>query len=198
MKWQTMNLYVYESYQGNRTQAPATEELIKLSLKQYMAENNIPLARPLEQMPIERTNKGKPFISDLGIHFSVSHSDRVWVCLVGDAESGVDIQNKSHKNYEAIAKRFFQPDEQDAIATGGLPTFISIWCRKEAFIKYYGMTIGDTIDWLNVAKEGQLVDEMDHEGQTVVFTDIEVHPDYFCVAATNKREEIWTRKIQTE
>lgn len=192
-----MNLYMYESYQGNKTQAPATEELIRQSLKQYMAENGIPSATPIEQLTIERTNKGKPFVPGLGIHFSVSHSERVWVCLVGDVESGVDIQNKTHKNYEAIAKRFFQLDEQEAIKTGGLQTFISIWCRKEAFIKYYGMTIGDTIDWLNVAKEGRPADEMIHERQTIVFTDIDVHPEYFCVAATNKREEIWTRKIQT-
>jgi len=192
-----MILYVYENYKGNRTDEPNTERLIALALNQYADETGLILP-PGENSKICRTQKGKPYIEGIPVHISVSHSDHLWVCLAGDTESGVDIQNKSHSNFEAISKRFFQPDEQQAVLDGGVQAFIAIWCRKEAFIKYFGMTIGDTIDWLNVAPEGVPASQVRYNGNTISFTEIEVHPEFLCVVATGTKEEIWIRKIQVD
>lgn len=193
-----MILYVYENYKGNRTTDLNTEQLVSLAVRQYAAETGLVLPIGQNSFPICRTQKGKPYVDGLPIHFSVSHSDFLWVCLIGTTENGVDIQNKRHSNFEAIAHRFFQPDEQKAVQTGGVQTFISIWCRKEAFIKYHGMTIGETIDWLNVAKGGIPATQIEYLEHLIAFSEIMVHPEFICVAATSAKEEIWIRKLQVD
>lgn len=194
-----MNLYVYDNYKGNRTADLSTDQLIKITLKQYCKELGVKTLGDTRMDPnIRRTQNGKPYIDNLSLHLSVSHSEHLWVCLIGESENGVDIQRRDHRNYQAIARRFYQPEEQTAVQNVGLDSFISIWCRKEAFIKYYGMTIGETIDWLNVAQDGAPSKEIEYRGNTIFFSDLDVHPNFLCVAATSVKEEIWIRKIITE
>lgn len=191
-----MVLYVYDQYMGNRAAAPNTEQLIGLALQQYEKENGLNLIGDQNSPRICRTQKGKPYIENYPAHISVSHSDNLWVCLFGKTESGIDIQNKDHSNYAAISHRFFQPEEQNAVKAGGIEAFMAIWCRKEAFIKFYGLTIGETIDWLDVAKDGKPADAIEYLDQTITFTEINVHQGFLCVVASDKKEEIWIRKIQ--
>jgi phosphopantetheinyl transferase len=120
----------------------------------------------------------------------------MWVCLVGDVENGVDLQYKIHSNFEAISRRFYQPEEQKAVATDGIEAFIAIWCRKEAFIKLFGLSIGDTIDWLNVAMDKAPASQIQYLDRLITFTEVDIHPDFLCVAAMEKKEDIWIRKIQ--
>ncbi len=193
-----MILYVFEHYTGNKNKDQNTETLVALALKQYVIETGFQYPINNSTFSICKTQKGKPYIEGYPLHFSVSHSDHMWVCLIGNAENGVDIQNKNHSNYEAIARRFFQPEEQIAVATGGIISFIRIWCRKEAFIKLFGLTIGDTIDWLNVAEDETPASYINYLDRRIAFSEIDVHPEYLCVAAMEKKEEIWIRKIQAE
>lgn len=194
-----MILYVYDNYKGNNEAFLSTAHLIILALKQYHKEIGKEFITDVTMMPeILRTQKGKPYLENLPVHFSVSHSENLWVCLINDTENGVDIQSRNHRNYEAIAHRFYQPEEQIAVRNGGLPAFISIWCRKEAFIKYHGLTIGETIDWLNVAQEGAPAEQIEYCGHTIVFSDIDVHPNFLCVAATSTKDKIWIREIITD
>jgi 4'-phosphopantetheinyl transferase len=193
-----MILYVYDQYRGNKTVSLNTDQLITLALNQYISETGLGRLREQRSFQICRTQKGKPYVENFPAHFSVSHSDQLWICLIGNEESGVDIQNISHTNYEAISNRFFQKEEQKAVHNGGVETFMSIWCRKEAFIKFYGMTIGETIDWLNVAARGTPADKLEYLGKTIFFSELEVHPEFFCVAATSTKEAIWIRTIQVD
>jgi len=193
-----MILYVFDLYTGNKNKDQNTETLVHLAIKQYLFETNNEIQFNHNDFPICKTQKGKPYIEGFPIHFSVSHSDHMWVCLMGDEENGVDIQNMAHPNYEAIARRFFQPEEQKAVTTGGFLSFFKIWCRKEAFIKLFGLTIGDAIDWLNVAKDEIPAKQIEYMKRRIIFSEIDVHPEYCCVAAIEKREEIWIRKIQIE
>jgi phosphopantetheinyl transferase len=193
-----MILYIYDQYRGNKANQRSTEQLVGLALKQYSDEKG--LLSPIDEKTIRicKTQKGKPYIEDHSLHFSVSHSDHMWVCLVGDFENGVDIEKKTRSNFEAITRRFFQPEEQKAVAAGGIASFIAIWCRKEAFIKFFGLTIGDTIDWLNVATDETPAKQIDYMNRMITFSEIDVHPEYLCVAAIDKKEEIWIRRIQAD
>lgn len=193
-----MILYIFDQYSGNKNQDQNTEALVTLALKQYFTETHIENQINDNDFRICKTQKGKPYIEGFPVHFSVSHSDHMWVCLMGDTENGVDIQNMAHSNYEAIARRFFQPEEQKAVDTGGILSFFKLWCRKEAFIKLFGLTIGDTIDWLNVAEEEIPATQIEYMERRIIFSEIDVHQEYCCVAAMAKKEEIWVRKIQTD
>jgi len=193
-----MILYIYDHYMGNRTSQLNTNQLIDLALRQYVNETGMLAALDDKAFSICKTQKGKPYIEGLPLHFSVSHSDHMWVCLVGDVENGVDIQNKTHLNYEAISRRFFQPEEQKAVEMGGIAAFIAIWCRKEAFIKLFGLSIGDTIDWLDVAKDEAPASHIKYLDRVITFSEVDIHPEFLCVAAMDKKEEIWIKKIQAD
>lgn len=196
-----MILYVYDQYAGNKTKRCNTNQLVSIALQQYVKETGNFNTSNDSTFLMNKTQKGKPYIEGLPLHFSVSHSERIWVCLVGEVENGVDIQYKTHSNYDAISRRFYQPEEQAAVAIGGMSAFISIWCRKESFIKLLGLTIGETIEWLNVAKDNIPAMQIQYNDRTIEFSEIEVHPEFVCVAAMDqavKKEEIWIRQIQVD
>jgi phosphopantetheinyl transferase len=193
-----MYIYYYDAYRGNRTTAPNTEQLISLAINRYVSDANLSLPTNKTEFTICRTQKGKPYLDGFPGNISVSHSDHLWVCSIGSSQNGIDIQNMNHSNYEAISHRFFQPDEQEAVNQGGIQAFMAIWCRKEAFIKYHGLTIGDTIDWLNVAKDGCPQNQIEYMDQQIYFSEIQVAPEYLCVVATSAKEMIWVKKLQVE
>jgi len=193
-----MILYVFDQYSGNKTNERNTTQLVALALKQYAEETGLVNHIDEKTFLMCKTQKGKPYIEGHPVHFSVSHSDNIWVCLVGDSENGVDVQKKTHSNYQAISRRFFQPEEQRAVEAGGVESFIAIWCRKEAFIKLFGLTIGDTIEWLNVAKDESPAQQIEYLDRMIAFSEIDVNLEYLCVAAMYKKEEICIRKIQVD
>jgi len=193
-----MFLYVYDHYNGNRGDTPNTEQLISYAAKQYLFDTGLALDLEPVLASLKRSRKGKPYFEGSPVHCSVSHSENIWVCLMGSRTVGVDVQKNRQNNYQAIAKRFFQPEEQTVVESDGLLAFIGLWCRKEAFIKYHGYTIGDTIDWLNVAHDGNPAPQVTYNDQTVYFTELDVHQDFTCVAANDVKERIWIRKLEVK
>lgn len=193
-----MYIYVYDQYEGNRGETPNTETLISIACRQYLKDAELNLDAAVLLSALKRSEKGKPYFDGFPIYCSVSHSGKLWVCLFSSQQVGVDIQKNQQKNHLAIARRFFQPEEQKAVETGGLSAFIALWCRKEAFIKYQGSTIGETIDWLNVAEDGSAASRIDYQGRVLHFSTIAVNPDYTCVAAHEAKEEIWIKKLKTK
>jgi 4'-phosphopantetheinyl transferase len=104
---------------------------------------------------------GKPMLADGFPHFSLSHRRGISIIAVADAQIGVDLEfADSQIEIDAIAARFFAPDEREALRL--LPDdercdlFFRLWTRKEAFVKASGVGIsgsftgfsalGDTIE----------------------------------------------------
>ncbi len=93
---------------------------------------------------------GKPYFkSHPDVHFSVSHSDGVWICAFADSEIGCDVQeyrtDDTPSRLDKIARRWFSAAEYRYF-TGqgsGADEFCRIWSRKEAYVKYTGNGIGD-------------------------------------------------------
>ena len=67
--------------------------------------------------------KGKPYFQQLDTHFSISHSEDIWLCLMGPSCCGVDVQYIKPCNYNSIAGRFFTQKEADYVAAHGLEGF---------------------------------------------------------------------------
>ncbi len=91
-----------------------------------------------EKTQILRTDMGKPYFNDLDVHFSISHSQDIWACLMGPDCCGLDIQYIKPCNYKRIAKRFFSLWENAYIEQNDIEGFFDIWTRKEAYGKYTG------------------------------------------------------------
>lgn len=88
---------------------------------------------------------GKPVCMSHHIHFSISHSDRLFVMIVSNHEIGIDLEKHKHrKNITAIMEEYFHPDETKHYKSLALPDertmfFYDLWTKKEAYAKYLGV-----------------------------------------------------------
>ncbi|MBR0288530.1 MAG: hypothetical protein IJQ82_06080 [Selenomonadaceae bacterium] len=67
-------------------------------------------SRPIEEIQIERDERGKPFIVDGFLMISLAHSKNFVSCSVGKVPSGVDVE-EDFTDALAIAKNFFTAQE---------------------------------------------------------------------------------------
>ena len=97
------------------------------------------LQHPPELIILSREPDGKPHLRGLNpkFEFNLSHSGNWWA-LAFNREGipiGFDIEDTEKKrDFEALRKRFFAPDEQTR-------SFCSTWTRKEAILKCLGLGI---------------------------------------------------------
>jgi 4'-phosphopantetheinyl transferase len=84
---------------------------------------------------------GKPYLQDIPLFFSLSHSGNYVLCAVSNTEVGIDIEK--HDIYEAQLANFFHSDEISHIASVSCENqtelFFKIWSLKESYIKYLGL-----------------------------------------------------------
>lgn len=107
-------------------------------LRCVAADVLLQIALGRSDLPIETNEFGKPFVSDVpGFHFNLSHSGRYVVLAYGDREVGVDVQQHTAGNTDALARRWFSPEEY-AYAEGSRQRFYEIWTAKESYVKYLG------------------------------------------------------------
>lgn len=113
--------------------------------------------------------KGKPFFKSSDTHFSISHSEGLWACLIGPSCCGLDVQYIKPCNYNKIAGRFFSEKETAYISEKGLDAFYKIWTRREAYAKYTGEGFF-----------GPMPDLIDEEGELKVILECGDHMVRFC------------------
>lgn len=96
-----------------------------------------------DRYAVKQTAYGKPYIPDIpDFYFNLSHSGR-WVAIAfGDSEVGVDVEQIcTDTDIEAIAGRFFSPEEQRFIQEKPAESrqrFFEIWTGKESYVKFLG------------------------------------------------------------
>lgn len=82
---------------------------------------------------------GKPETD--GIYFSLSHSESMVVCAVGDKPVGCDVE-KISKFHEKVADRFFCESEKKYLSRvseeARTEAFFRLWTMKESYIKMTG------------------------------------------------------------
>ncbi|MBR5558822.1 MAG: 4'-phosphopantetheinyl transferase superfamily protein [Oscillospiraceae bacterium] len=93
----------------------------------------------------EQQPNGKPVLKGgPDLHFSVSHSGKWWVCAFGPQEVGLDVQKNRPCRAQALAKRFFHPDEAAYLQSKdfSLQEFYRLWTAKESYVKLSGRGFG--------------------------------------------------------
>ena len=69
------------------------------------------------------------------IAISLSHSRRIAACAMTDLGSiGIDVEFCADRPVEELAAIAFGPEEQHAVARGGLRAFYRIWTMREALV----------------------------------------------------------------
>ena len=127
------SIYIYE---GDLSSSDLRENLMTDAVIAYCGTHDIGYA----DVTVERAEKGKPYIygTEEPVYCNVSHSDNLWIAIVGPGECGIDLQRVTDCKYEQIARRYFSPDEQEYIRTYGMSGFFRLWVRREAFGKFTG------------------------------------------------------------
>ena len=81
------------------------------------------------------------FFSHPEIHFSLSHSEKLFSCAFSSVSVGHDVQYpRGNISVERIAGRYFCENERKLLGNGF--DFFELWCRKEAVVKLSGEGIG--------------------------------------------------------
>jgi len=112
------------------------------------------------------TGIGKPVLAQRrsDLHFSVSQSGDLGVCVVGrDHPVGIDVERIRPGVYDALASRVCTPNERAAlarIAAKGRPAaFFTLWTHKEALVKADGRGLSlplATIDVASALADGEV------------------------------------------
>jgi len=87
---------------------------------------------------------GKPAVEDApGLHFSISYRSGCSAIAIARQPVGIDVEStRATVDTEAIAQRFFTPDEQAWVAQAdNQQAFYTLWARKEALVKAAGVGI---------------------------------------------------------
>ncbi len=87
--------------------------------------------------------KGKPYLENINVEFSISHSGDIAICAISDKPVGIDIEKIRDVNINAV-KKLYTPDEQDYVMEKwalSKQRFFEIWTRKEAYVKMLGKGI---------------------------------------------------------
>ncbi len=87
--------------------------------------------------------RGKPyFIGVPEAHFSISHTDGLWLCALSDRPVGLDAQAVRQVKAELLAARCFHPRERAYLASHP-ESFFALWAAKESCVKLTGHGIGE-------------------------------------------------------
>ena len=119
------------------------------------------LHKALTEMGVEEPDEvcmnefEKPFYKEYPeIHFSLSHSGVMAMCVISDRPVGCDVEKIRERDLD-IAKRFFTSEEYDLIKsqkTDELQTkmFFRIWTLKESFVKCIGTGLSTPLNEFSI------------------------------------------------
>ncbi|MBQ1846646.1 MAG: 4'-phosphopantetheinyl transferase superfamily protein [Clostridia bacterium] len=91
--------------------------------------------------PKYKNSRGKEYFKNAPLFYNVSHTKNLVCAAVSDTEVGVDCETvRDIPDHMKIAKRFFTRREFEEIEQSGdtLYAFLTVWTKKESFIKQTG------------------------------------------------------------
>lgn len=108
-----------------------------------------------DELIFAKGEHGKPYVTNIPAHFSISHSGKYTVLAISDRPIGIDLE--TIREFSAItAHKLFNEAELKYIA-GTTPArrksvmqqcFFEIWTAKEAYLKYTGKGLSGGINSL--------------------------------------------------
>ena len=111
------------------------------ALAHFLAQTN------QESVPVLLRNKqNKPYFENNACYLSKSHTRKDHFVAFSTVPVSIDFQDVRQNDTDKIVKRFFTRDEQRWLTGQDPLAFYSMWCAKEAIVKYYSQNIEDVID----------------------------------------------------
>lgn len=129
---------------------------------------------------IERSELGKPYLADSGLHFSVSHSGKHIVVAVGRQLVGVDVEIFGRERLSLeVADRYFPAAEARWLRS--LPpeemsdSFLRLWVSKESALKCLGTGLAGYLERTTCGRPaGGRISTVRVDGQKLGITEFEL------------------------
>ena len=97
--------------------------------------------------------RGKPFFVGVPeVHFSISHTNGLWVCAFAARPVGLDAQARRPVHTEPLIRRCFHAREQ-AYLERCPDAFFALWAAKEACVKLTGAGIDEAFRAVSTVSE---------------------------------------------
>lgn len=129
----------------------------------------------------EHTEEGKPFLKDVPLFFSLSHSSEYIGVAVSTCEIGLDVEKNKNFNFRRIST--FLTDLENVFLENNPDKFYELWTQKEAIVKLEGTTLSQMRDYCVVKNA---------DNYNFYFSDEE---DYKICLALKNQTEIEVKKI---
>ncbi len=136
----------------------------------------------LRDAQVLRTEHGKPYLPDLPVEVSVSHTGRLFAALIaeeGVGPVGLDVQSMRDAQYEKIAQRFFTEEEYNYVLQHDKKGFYQLWTRKEALTKYWGLPLLETAGDRSLVDAAGILDT----SEGIRLTELHLETDIMAAAA---------------
>lgn len=124
------------------------------------------------------------------IQFNITHSDDMALCaLTLNHAIGIDIEKMIERSYLDIAKRFYSPQENQALAA--LPThkqmagFYRLWARKEALAKAIGKGLQFSLTDFSVSADA-VTETIHAENKIWTVMSLDIPSDYQAALASDQ------------
>ena len=117
----------------------------------------------IDQIKLNFTEYGKPFIDEKNIYFNISHSGGYVVCVINDSKIGIDIEKVKSIDFKVISKTYFSNEENNIISKykgkKQLYYFYLLWTLRESYLKLdgRGLNLIDQISFSNINDDYQLL-----------------------------------------
>jgi len=127
---------------------------------------------------------GKPSLRDIGWQFNVTHSEDIMLLAASASYPvGIDVEYvKRRIEIEAVGRRFFLPEEMDAI-DGDHRRFLQVWTAKEAVLKALGTGIAGGLEAIRIDLNPVRLGACTLPGGPVSLQALTVHSDYIAALA---------------
>lgn len=130
------NLYLLDENRQNKIRVLNDINERRLSFGTGFLVKRILEKHGLTKQNLFFTSDNKPYINDQ-LFISISHSGK-YACVAESAHPvGIDLQ-ENIGYLKSIEEKFFSDIEQQEI-DGDIHKFYYVWCRKEAYIKVFGV-----------------------------------------------------------
>jgi 4'-phosphopantetheinyl transferase len=155
-----------------------------------------------------KTGTGKPVLAQPAsdIHFSVSHSGDIGVCVVGRGHPvGIDVEQIRPGVEDALVSRVCTPNERAvlaAIPADARPAaFFVLWTHKEALVKADGRGLSlpvATIDVASALTDGNVATRLPGRGDDAAYTSCTISLRAAVAAAVAHRASTITVRSRTD
>lgn len=111
----------------------------------------------------------KPYIAGFEKwYFNISHTPGMIGIAVSEEPVGIDVEKVRDADFR-IAKRFFTAQENFHIenATNKEKCFFEIWTKKEAYLKYTGRGLNDSLKSFDVFEQSHRIESFEEDGYMI-------------------------------